>query len=536
VEGFRFLEHVLRDPYRKRNLARRVGAGLRVLLDDAGDAPGLQFRRDARERGPEPPVHERQLAADEPADEHVVRFLDRLERAKDLAAGRMPPPAALHGRAGDRVGEPGRGTRRAHEHDAVLFDEGERLGRCHRRHGTIRAMAPTFGRSMRPVFLLAADGTFLNHGSFGACPKDVLAGQGRIRYEMESQPDVFFRREIMPREGETALRAAAARIGAFINAPAECVAFVENATAGVQAALGSIDFVRGDRILITNHTYNAMRLMVDARCRETGAVPLVVEIPTPTTADDILERFAGASDGHPGEGRGPIRAAILDHITSPTALVMPLERIIPPLRAQGTLVIVDGAHAIGQVPLDIAALAPDWYVTNLHKWLFAPKGTAIFYASKAVAPKTRPNVVSHFIDMGFPASFDYTGTRDNSGWLAAPAALEFFEDLGPESVWAYQSEMVDKVEGRFAGLGITAVAPKELCAAMRSLILPQKRRAAKDDGDKLIESLWKVHRIQVWSKTYEDKLLLRISSQVYVDDDDVQHLRDVLARDGWPGR
>ena len=386
-----------------------------------------------------------------------------------------------------------------------------------------------FGRALRPLFLLADDATFLNHGSFGACPKEVLAEQGRVRLTMENQPDIFFKKDVMPEAGDTALRRAAAKVAAFVNAPAECVAFVENATAGVQAALRSIDLRAGDRILVTSHTYNAMRLMVEERCAQTGAVPLVVEIPTPTTAGDIIWRIDQALATH-------VKVAVVDHITSPTALVMPLERIIPKLRAHGALVVVDGAHAIGQIPIDLAALAPDWYVSNLHKWLFAPKGTAFFYASKDVAAKTRPNVVSHFIAMGFPGSFDYTGTRDNSGWLAGPAALRFFKDLQPDAVRAHQRQLLAKVTDLVTGLGGKPVAPIEMSAAMRSFAMPQRRAAARSDGDDLVQSLWEKHRIQVWSKVFAERLILRISAQVYVDEEDLGRLQGALERDGWPGR
>ena len=388
---------------------------------------------------------------------------------------------------------------------------------------------PAFGRALRPLFLLAPGATFLNHGSFGACPKEVLAEQGRIRVAMENQPDAFFHREVMPGAGETTLRRAAAAVAEFVHAPAECVAFVENATAGVQAALRSIELGRGDRILVTSHTYNAMRLMVDARCAETGASPLVVEIPTPTAADDIVWRFDQALATH-------VKVAVVDHITSPTALVMPLARIIPKLRAHGASVIVDGAHAIGQVPLDLAALKPDWYVSNLHKWLFAPKGTALLYASTEAGAKTRPNVVSHFIAMGFPASFDYTGTRDNSGWLAAPAAIRFFEDLEPARVREYQKRLLHTADEMLTGIGASAIAPFDLNAAMRSFVLPQRRAATREDADALVDALWTKHRIQVWSKAFGDRLLLRISAQVYVDEGDLARLRDVLKAEGWPAR
>jgi isopenicillin-N epimerase len=333
----------------------------------------------------------------------------------------------------------------------------------------------------------------------------------------------------MPREGETALRSAAARLAAFVNAPASQLAFIENATAGVQAALRSIDLQAGDRVLITNHTYNAMRLMVEARCAETGAKPLVVQIPIPASANDVVDRFKRSLTPS-------IRVAIVDHITSPTALVMPLERIIPELRSHNARVIVDGAHAVGQIPLDLAALRADWYVSNAHKWLFAPKGTAFLYASKDLAAKTRPNVVSHFIAMGFPASFDYAGTRDNSGWLSVPAALKFFESLGSAQMRSYQKHLLEICDEVFAPLGARAIAPMEMCAAMRTFVLPQTRRAMPEDGDTLVESLWNDHRIQVWSKEYEGQLLLRISAHVYVDEADVRRLRDVLEKDGWPGR
>ena len=391
------------------------------------------------------------------------------------------------------------------------------------------AEASSFGRSLRSRFALADDATFLNHGSFGACPRQVLAEQERIRLAMESAPDVFFRRDIEPGTGETALRRAAARVARFVNAPAECVAFVENATTGIEAALRSIDLARGDRILVTSHTYNAMRLMVEARCEETGAVPVVARIPIPTTADAIVDAISTALTP-------PVKVAVIDHITSATALVFPLERILERLRANGTLAIVDGAHAIGQVPLDLASLAPDWYVSNLHKWLFAPKGTAFLYASARVAPRTRPTVVSHYIGKGFPASFDYAGTRDNSGWLAAPAAIEFFEGLGPERVREYQRMLIDRFSERVRTIGAQPVAPREMSAAIRSFVLPQRRPAIQSDADALMRALWERHRIQTWCKAFDDRLLVRISAQVYVDEGDLGRFVDTLATEGWLGR
>lgn len=386
-----------------------------------------------------------------------------------------------------------------------------------------------FGRSIRHLWELSEEGTFLNHGSFGACPKKVLAAQGRIRKAMESQPDLFFRQSVMPDAGPTDLRAAASQLGAFVNAGDGHVAFVENATAGIQAVLRSVDLGPGDRVLITDHTYNAVRLMVEARCAECGASPLVVRMPIPSNADDVVARITE-------ELTPSVKLAIVDHITFPTALVLPLARIVPELRRIGALVLVDGAHAVGQIPLDLSALQPDWYASNMHKWLFAPKGSAFLYASKDVAARTRPNVVSHFIEMGFPHSFDWTGTRDNSAWLAVPAALKFFADLDPAAAWAYQSRLLGTCSDLMSCIGARAVGPLDMCAAMRSFVLPQGRAATTEDAVELVRELWDQERIQAMAVKFGDELLLRVSSQVYVDEDDMRRLSDALARHGWPGR
>ena len=382
---------------------------------------------------------------------------------------------------------------------------------------------------MRPLWVLAEEGTFLNHGSFGACPRVVLAAQARIREAMESQPDQFFRGGIMPGDGVTTLRTAASDLAAFVNAGHDQIAFIENATVGVQSVLRSVDLGPGDRILITDHTYNAVRLMVEARCAETGATPLVVKIPIPASSESVVAAFREALVSK-------VRLAVIDHITSPTALTMPLDRIVPLLRESGALVLVDGAHAVGQIPLDLRSLEVDWYVSNMHKWLFAPKGSAFLYASPEVAGRTRPNVVSHFIARGFPQSFDFTGTRDNSGWLAVPAAIRFFEELDPVAARRYQGRLLRICSDILPTIGARAVGPTDMCAAMRAFVLPTAREVTLADSTEVMKSLWEKDRIQVMSTVFGAELLLRVSAQVYVDEGDLHRLTDALDRRGWPGR
>ena len=387
----------------------------------------------------------------------------------------------------------------------------------------------SFGRALRPRFALEAGAVFLNHGSFGACPRDVLAEQDRLRAAMESQPDLFIRERVMPTRARTELRAAAGALAAFVGTAPERVALVENATVGVQAVLRGLAFAPGDEILITDHTYNAVRLIVEERCRETGAQVRVVALPWPATAEAIVERFAAATTPR-------LRLAVLDHITSPTALALPLARIVQAVRRHGARVLVDGAHAVGHVPLDLDTLGVDWYVSNAHKWLYAPRGTAFLYAAPGVAPLTPPPVTSHFIGLGFPQSFDYVATRDYTAWLSLPAALRFHAELDAPAAARYRETLIAFTTARFGALGLEPVAGDELACAMRSFVLPQDRPATQDDVEALVKSLWDRHRIQSMAVAFAGRLLLRVSAQVYVGEEDIDALAAALARDGWPGR
>jgi isopenicillin-N epimerase len=387
----------------------------------------------------------------------------------------------------------------------------------------------TFGRELRPLWHLEPGAIFLNHGSFGACPKSVLAHQDRLRLEMEAQPDLFMRARIMPTRDSLPLREAIAQLARLVGAAPTQLALVENATAAVQAVVRSLPFSAGDEILITDHTYNAVRLIVEARCAETGARPRVVTLPLPADADAVVQRFRDAMTPQ-------VRLAIVDHITSPTALALPLERILPELKRWGARVLVDGAHAVGHLPLDLTALGAEWYVSNAHKWLFAPKGTAFLYASDEAAGLTRPLVVSHYIEKGFPRSFDWVGTRDYTSWLTLPAALDFHASLDPPRAADYRKRLIGHATRSLAGLGVQPIARDDLGCSMRSFRLTQRRAAEQADVEAFMRALWERDRIQAVAMKFGEALLLRVSAQVYVDEQDIDALAAAIARDGWPGR
>jgi isopenicillin-N epimerase len=264
---------------------------------------------------------------------------------------------------------------------------------------------------------------FLNHGSYGACPARVQLRQQRLREELEQQPVRFLR-------GRTALfdrsREAAA---ALLHCDPQDLALIPNATHGVNAVLRSLDFASGDELLVTDHEYNACRNALDFVAARAGATVKVVDLPLPlVSADQVVEVLLAAV--------GPrTRLCLVDHITSPTAMRLPVERIVPALQERGVEVLVDGAHAPGQVPVDLSALDADYWTGNLHKWACAPKGSAVLYVKRAHQERIRPTVISHganadFTDRSrFLQEFDWTGTFDPSAWACIADALSFVGSL-----------------------------------------------------------------------------------------------------------
>jgi isopenicillin-N epimerase len=234
---------------------------------------------------------------------------------------------------------------------------------------------------------------------------------------------------------------------------------------------------------------------------------------------------------------GPrVRLALIDHISSSTALVFPVARLAAALRQRGIPLFIDGAHAIGHVPLDLPAIGADWYVSNLHKWLYAPRGTAMLYASAAATSLTQPLVTSHYVELGFPRAFDYVGTRDYSNWLAAPAALDFHLQLGAQRLRAHQAMLVAHGSRALEDIGAQAIAPPELSPAMRAFLLPQSRPALPADATEVMARLWDEGRIQVRCALLHGALLLRICAQAYVEADELTQLARLLDRIGWPAR
>ena len=377
---------------------------------------------------------------------------------------------------------------------------------------------PPLGHSIRRRFFLEPGTVFLNHGSFGTTPRAVLAAAARWRGRMEANPDRFLR-EVRP----GALRAAVGRLARFLHARAEDVVFVDNATSGINAVLRSLEFRRGDEILATTHTYNAVRLTLREVCRRTGAKVVEAPIPFPVDSEASLIRPLER-----GLGRRT-RLVVLDHIASPTGLVFPVKRLAALARSHGARVLVDGAHAPGQIALDIPSLGVDWYSGNFHKWLFAPKGCGFLWARRGAQPGIHPPVISHGYGGGFTAEFDWTGTRDFSSWLAVPDALDFYTALGPSRVRAHNHRLAIAAATQIAAAWDTPPGgPPELHGSMVAIRLPE--RLQRRDPRKLMAELLARHRVVIAINPIAGALWARISAQVYNVPEDYDRLRAAVSR------
>jgi isopenicillin-N epimerase len=313
---------------------------------------------------------------------------------------------------------------------------------------------------------------FLNHGSFGACPRPVLEAQQAWREQLEAEPVRFLARELDGR-----LATAREALGRFVGADPDDLAFITNATGGVNAVIRSLKFESGDEIITADHEYNAVLNVLRYVAERDGAKVIVVELPFPAISpDDVVERILGAVTER-------TRLAVLSHVTSPTALILPIERIVPALAEREIDTLVDGAHAPGMLALDLDGLGAAYYTGNLHKWVCAPKGSAFLHVRRDRQAGVRPGTISHGLNAPvrdrsrFRLEFDWQGTLDPTAWLSVPTAIEFvggLVDAGWPAVMARNHELAIYGRDALAGFlgGPHLGSPTSMIGSMAALPLP----------------------------------------------------------------
>ncbi|HET7341515.1 MAG TPA: aminotransferase class V-fold PLP-dependent enzyme [Methylomirabilota bacterium] len=375
---------------------------------------------------------------------------------------------------------------------------------------------------------------FLNHGSFGACPREVLERQAELRAQMEAEPVRFLSRELDER-----LDGARRALAAFLGADEHDLAFVSNATGGVNAVVRSLTLAAGDELLTTDHAYNACRNALEFAAERAGARVVVARLPVPVpSADAVVDAVLAHVTPR-------TRLALLDHVTSPTGLVLPIERLIAALGVRGVDVLVDGAHAPGMVPLDLATLGAAYYSGNCHKWLCAPKGSAFLWVRRDRQERVRPLTISHGANMARPGrsrfrvEFDWTGTADPTGWLAVPTAIACVGAMLPggwPAVMARNRSLALQARNWLAAAaGTTPPCPESMIGSLASIVLPDGDTTdigwrRPDPLQRRLFDTWHIE-VPVMSWPAPPHRLLRVSAALYNEADDFARLADALAKE-----
>ncbi len=383
-------------------------------------------------------------------------------------------------------------------------------------------------------FVLDPSIAFLNHGSYGACPRRVLEEQTRIRDAMERELVEFFMVDM-----ERQMDDARARLAAWLGCDAGGLVNVPNATTGVATALWNHALEPGDEILVNDHEYSACVSEAKRLAKTKRLSVRNVELPWPVRDEDQIvdALLAGVTPS--------TRLAILSWITSPTALVLPVARLVRELRARGVEVILDGAHAPGQIDVDVASIGAAYFTANMHKWPSAPKGSGVLWVAPEHREGFEPLVLSARAHLDRPdrsrlhALFDYTGTSDYTAFLAAPAAVDIMSEIGGgwDAIRSHNAALVRRGRDIICErLGIEPPAPEVMLGAMASLVLPgdglpSGGTAPGGYEDPLQERLVRTHRVQVpvWSLPSRGARMLRISAQIYNSEAQYAYLAEALA-------
>lgn len=380
--------------------------------------------------------------------------------------------------------------------------------------------------SLRSQFLLDPAVTFLNHGSFGATPKPVFREYQRWQRELERQPVEF-----LGRRYNDLMKSARAALADYLGTKADNVVFAQNVTIALNIVARSLDLGPGDEVLATDHEYGACDNTWDFACRRSGARLVRAEIPLPFRSEEVVERLWARVTPR-------TRVIFLSHITSTTALILPVAEVCARARRAGILTLVDGAHAPGQVDLDLASLGADFYTGNCHKWLCAPKGSAFLH----VRPECQPLLDAPVVSWGYSEApgghtgfeaytgstllerrLQWQGTRDLAAFLSVPAAIDFQRRHGWGEVRKRCHRLAEAALA--AACELSRLPPPCTGADFAQMVcLPVRPQ----DPEALRRTLFERHRVEVPVTTHGDRVFVRISVQGYNTPEDVDRLLQAL--------
>jgi isopenicillin-N epimerase len=372
---------------------------------------------------------------------------------------------------------------------------------------------------MKSLFLLDPEVTYLNHGSFGACPKPVFADYQKWQAELERQPTAFITQKL-----PQYLKQSKKALAGYINCNEDDFFFVPNPTFAINVVMRSLDLKPGDEILSTNHEYGAMDRTWNFYCKKTGAKYVRQDVSLPIVSkEQIIAEFWKGYNAN-------TKVIFLNQISSVTSLIFPVKEICEKAQQLGLIVIVDGAHVPGHISLDIQQIEADYYTGTMHKWMLTPKGNSFLWVKKEFQERLDPLIVSWGYESDFPQNqfldyHEFNGTRDMSAFLTAPAAIKFLTENDWESVSANCKKMILDYYPRFCSLlGSQPICPvtSEFLGQMCSI--PIRTEKPLELKAMLIDR----YKIEIPVMKINNRFFLRISLNGYNSESDLQRLYDAL--------
>ena len=388
----------------------------------------------------------------------------------------------------------------------------------------------SFGRELLSLWPLDPAATYLNHGTVGVTPRQVLEAQQRWRDRIERHPSRFMLRELWSFSGAetggpTLMRQAAAEVASFVGANASDLVFVDNTTTGINAVVQSLPFEAGDEIVITDHAYGGIVTAVRHAAARHGAIVTVVQMPYPAfDAAEAVRRIESACSAR-------TRLVITDHVVSETALIFPVEAIVRACHARNVPVLIDGAHVPGALDLNVSAIGADFYVANLHKWAMAPRSSAFLVVAPAFQPAMHPVVISWGYGSGYTQEFDWVGTRDPTPWLTAPDGIRFLRGLGLDELRRYNHDLAWRAARHLTSTWKTPLEIDEsMVGCMVTVMTPESCGTDRTAAVRLRDRLLNEHNIEVHAHARAGRVWVRISAQVYNEDKDIEQLTAAVLR------
>jgi len=385
---------------------------------------------------------------------------------------------------------------------------------------------PEFGKPIRNLFLLEEGTVFTNHGSYGAVPREVMEKRVQLLNTAEAHPDRWFRTTVRP-----LYDSAIADVANFVGADPKNLVFVQNATAAVNTVLKNLVLGPEDIILSNSHSYNACNNAIESAIKRCNADTLSLDLRFPIRSEEeVVEQVVEICKRNTG-----IRLAMVDHISSPSAIVFPIATLATELHKLGVLLLVDGAHAPGQLHLDLETLGADFYTGNLHKWCFAPRGSAFLWVAPQHRESIQPLVTSHLYNHDLTDQFFMQGSMDQTSYLSCSAALEFYKRLGGRAALVdYAKPLLDWAQQMLChalGTPVLPIPPNMQAPFMRVLRLPKLAELAPiPDSCPIIAQQFMDQGVDAQFAAFSGHLWLRISFNVYNCREDYVMLKEELLR------